>query len=185
MQQESTEYRRKAYKKLAAYYRRQLQEIAHANCCAQEAEQAVKEAGVPFSAERLLQFCRMAMEQREYFKFTFTRSLSLCLELIADIGAGLGIDRAEMAYLEVADILAGGGALNPEYYDRPYEEERQYNRDVIEAFTSESGLILGFQRHSGRSALGWSGIMSLKRPGPGGESRKARFYFFCATYFLF
>lgn len=84
-------------------------------------ERAVAEADFPFSAEKLLQFCRMAMEQREYFKFAFTRSLSLCLELIADMGAGLGIDRADMAYLEVADILAGGYYADLDMWKRNWE----------------------------------------------------------------
>ncbi len=31
-------------------------------------------------------------------------------------------------------VVTGGGALNPEYYDKPHQEERQYNRDAIEEF---------------------------------------------------
>lgn len=93
---------------------------------------AVTEAGLPFSAEKLLQFCRTAMEQREYFKFEFTRSLSLCLEMIADIGAGLGISREEMAYLEVADIMAAGYYHTLDVWSRNWrsiiERRKEYHR---------------------------------------------------------
>ena len=39
--------------------------------------EALKEAGLQVSVEQLLHFIRYAIEQREYFKFEFTKSLSL------------------------------------------------------------------------------------------------------------
>lgn len=44
------------------------------------------------------------MEEREYFKFEFTKTLSLAIDILIDIGDKLGIAKEDMAYLEVTDI---------------------------------------------------------------------------------
>lgn len=54
----------------------------------------------------LMRTIRSSFEQRELFKFEFTKSLSLAIELLADIGEELSISRPEMSYLEVSDVLA-------------------------------------------------------------------------------
>jgi len=46
-------------------------------------------------------FIKSSIEQREYFKFEFTKSLSLALELLARAGELLGFSREELSYLEV------------------------------------------------------------------------------------
>jgi len=60
--------------------------------------------------EHLMQFIRVAFEQRERFKFEFTKSLSRALEILRMIGQNLGIAVQDLSYLQVADILAA------EYY---------------------------------------------------------------------
>ena len=55
-------------------------------------------------------FIKTSLEQREYFKFEFTKSLSLAMEVLLRIGEALGIDRRKLSYLEITDILAA------EYY---------------------------------------------------------------------
>lgn len=49
--------------------------------------QAIEEAGLHVTAKQLLHFIRHAIEEREYFKFEFTKSLSLILELLVRAGA--------------------------------------------------------------------------------------------------
>ena len=44
------------------------------------------------------------MEEREFFKFEFTKTLSLAIDILIDIGDKLGISKEDMAYLEVPDI---------------------------------------------------------------------------------
>lgn len=63
-------------------------------------------------------FIRTATEQREYFKFVFTKSLSLAIELIRQIGDIVKINVCDLSYLELPEIYA------TEYYsdiDRLHE----------------------------------------------------------------
>lgn len=59
---------------------------------------------------QLTRFIRTAFEQRERFKFEFTKSLSLALEVLRMAGRNLDIRTEELSYLQMADILAA------EYY---------------------------------------------------------------------
>lgn len=54
----------------------------------------------------VVSFIKSATEQREYFKFIFTKSLSLAIELIKKIGDIAGIDVQNLSYLEMAEIYA-------------------------------------------------------------------------------
>lgn len=56
--------------------------------------------------EILVTFVRKAIEQREYFKFVFTKSLSLVIELIKKMGTLVGMDVKELSYLTVPEILS-------------------------------------------------------------------------------
>ena len=58
---------------------------------------------------------KTALEQREYFKFEFTKTLSLAIEIIGKIGEELGFTRQEMCHLAVADIQAST------YYTNHYD----------------------------------------------------------------
>lgn len=55
-------------------------------------------------------FIRQATEQREYFKFIFTKSLSFAIELIKKLGQIVGISVRDLSYLELPEIYAA------EYY---------------------------------------------------------------------
>jgi cytidyltransferase-like protein len=95
-------------------------------------EPAIKEAGFSFSAELFVDFAKKAMEQREYFKFVFTRSLSRGIEIIAKIGETLGIERRLMSYVEVAQIKS------LRYYDDD-KEMRNFLLSVIDSHKREYG----------------------------------------------
>ncbi|MCG7537133.1 PEP-utilizing enzyme [Pseudoalteromonas sp. OOF1S-7] len=53
----------------------------------------------------LLNFIKEAIEAREYAKFIFTKSLSDAIKIIEALGNQLGFTRAEMANVDIKDIL--------------------------------------------------------------------------------
>lgn len=67
----------------------------------------------------------------DYIRFYEKLGLQLQLQPVSNFTCSL-----RTIFKEHWDLLVvvGGGALNPEYYDRPHNEERQYNRDAIEEF---------------------------------------------------
>lgn len=74
-------------------------------------EQALTDIGFKsITPEVLMRFMRTAFEQREKFKFEFTKALSLALEVLQMAGRNLDISIRELSYLQVSDILAA------EYY---------------------------------------------------------------------
>jgi len=65
---------------------------------------AVKGSGLRISEEQLVHFICSAIEQREYFKFEFTKSLSLILELLIRGGTMMEIPRNDLSWLEIEDF---------------------------------------------------------------------------------
>ena len=65
--------------------------------------------------KELISFLRTAFEQREKFKFEFTKALSLALEVLQMAGRNLDIPARDLSYLQVSDILAA------EYYSKGEE----------------------------------------------------------------
>lgn len=78
-------------------------------------EIALEKMNLNLDAQEFTKILKQSFEQREYFKFEFTKSLSLALELLGKIGKSLDIDRKQLSYLEIPDILAS------EYYTSPNE----------------------------------------------------------------
>ncbi|MCI8661465.1 MAG: hypothetical protein HFG54_14680 [Lachnospiraceae bacterium] len=82
-------------------------------------DKAIIDAGFEnISGEEVLHFIKTATEQREYFKFIFTKSLSFTIELIKQVGSIAKIDINDLSYLELPEIYAS------EYYsdvDRLHE----------------------------------------------------------------
>lgn len=69
------------------------------------------------NAGYLIDFIRSAVENREYAKFEFTKSLSDALELIAEAGTMLGFKRERLCH---ADLLTIMKFRNPEKADLAY-----------------------------------------------------------------
>lgn len=65
-----------------------------------------KSSSIKIKSEEWLSFMRTALEQREYFKFEFTKSLSLALEIIAKMADLLGFSRSEMSYFDINEIIS-------------------------------------------------------------------------------
>lgn len=66
--------------------------------------QALKDHGLAMEPEAFEKFLVTAIEQREYFKFEFTKSLSLVLEMIRSIGTLLEIKVEDLSWLTVEDF---------------------------------------------------------------------------------
>lgn len=66
---------------------------------------AISDYELDFDAETLIQYIRKTTENREFFKFEFTKSLSLALNLLIRFGEVTGIERNELSYLEIMDFF--------------------------------------------------------------------------------
>lgn len=95
--------------------------------------QACEQIHFGISADELVSFIKTALEQREYFKFVFTKSLSLALEILILVGQKLNIDRKQLSYLEITDILAseyyGSEMLLSEFWTMIIEQRRKRYKD--------------------------------------------------------
>lgn len=95
---------------------------------------------IGISGEDFVDFIKKTTENREYFKFEFTKSLSLALELIIRLGEIYGIPREDLSFLTVMDLFN---------CDTKEELEAVINQNK-EEHTANSGLILPeviFSRH--------------------------------------
>ncbi|MCR4763506.1 MAG: adenylyltransferase/cytidyltransferase family protein [Lachnospiraceae bacterium] len=90
-------------------------------------------------AGEMLRFLRRATQEREHFKFVFTRSLSDVLECIKALGEIAGIEVKDLSYLELPEIYAA------EYYT-DIDRLREFWRLIIdrrrELYRINSELIL-------------------------------------------
>jgi phosphohistidine swiveling domain-containing protein len=70
----------------------------------QQISALLKQHGITVEAEGLIQFIRQAIEGREYAKFVFSKSLSDALQLISQLGNGLGFSDDALSYLDIATL---------------------------------------------------------------------------------
>lgn len=66
--------------------------------------EALKSIGFEINSQDFIKFLTVAIESREYFKFEFTKSLSLALDLIQELGKILNIDRKNLSWISVEDL---------------------------------------------------------------------------------
>jgi cytidyltransferase-like protein len=64
-----------------------------------------KKTGIKTDGRRLLDFIRTATELREYYKFVYTRNISLALEILAEAGEKIGFSREELANLDYYSVV--------------------------------------------------------------------------------
>lgn len=67
-------------------------------------EDNLRENRLSVTAEELMQFIKEAIEGREYLKFVFTKTVSKILQLVEQLGNRVGIDKADMAYLDITVV---------------------------------------------------------------------------------
>ena len=62
----------------------------------------IEKYGLGLETDQLLEFIRLAIQNRESSKFEFTRNLSEALKLIENFGAGLGISAEDISYVPIS-----------------------------------------------------------------------------------
>ncbi len=77
----------------------------------------MEQHGLHGSGTDLIEKIRSAIENREYTKFEFTRSLSDALELLAEAGQMLGFKREELCHVDLPTLMK---FKNPEHGDTDY-----------------------------------------------------------------
>ena len=92
-------------------------------------QRALDDYEMDFDAEVLLDYIRKTTENREFFKFEFTKSLSLLLNILIHFGKVTGIERNDLSYLTITDFF-----MYSEMEDLlPYLKERiQMNKKIFE-----------------------------------------------------
>lgn len=117
--------------------RQTIEHLKHTSLDMVKMLDALEDIGFYVDLKEFVDFLRDSMEEREYFKFEFTKSLSLAIDILIDIGDKLGISKEDMAYLEVTDIQLA--------VSRPVSEINATWRDIIrknkKTFEENSMLI--------------------------------------------
>ena len=118
--------------------RQRIERLKHTPLDPEKVEQALSDIGFGVDAKKFVEFLKDSMEEREYFKFEFTKSLSLAIDILINIGEMLNFSKEDMAYLTVDDIIA--------VYHKPETEIRRIWEQVIaenrRAYTDASDMIL-------------------------------------------
>lgn len=86
-------------------------------------QKALADIGFENAVEDYLSFLKKSLEMREYFKFIFTKALSLALNILTMAGEIFSIDRRSLSHLKVADVFAA------EYYESG-EEIKEFWRTL-------------------------------------------------------
>ena len=84
--------------------RQTIEELKHNPLDSVKLMEALEDIGFYVDLREFPDFLKDSMEEREFFKFEFTKTLSLAIDILIDIGDKLGISKEDMAYLEVPDI---------------------------------------------------------------------------------
>lgn len=89
-------------------------------------KKALDDIGFDIDVQKYYDFLKTSIEMREYFKFVFTKTLSLALKSLVLAGECIGISRNELSYIEMADILSA------EYYDTEYELKQYWETLILQ-----------------------------------------------------
>jgi phosphohistidine swiveling domain-containing protein len=104
-------------------------------------DRALVEAGFEFDTGAMLAFMREAIAGREHAKLIFTRNVSDALELIAAWGIENGLNREELSYLSISQILE---SLTRSFH-RPTEDHyRGIARDCRHSYGISQALRLPY-----------------------------------------
>jgi phosphohistidine swiveling domain-containing protein len=68
-------------------------------------DKLLNEFSFNLTAKQLIKYIKSAISAREYSKFIFTKNISDALEIIAKWGEQVGLNREELSYLSIEDIL--------------------------------------------------------------------------------
>ncbi|PAF46715.1 hypothetical protein BKH46_06960 [Helicobacter sp. 12S02634-8] len=71
-----------------------------------ELDTLLAQNGLYLNASELFEFLKIVIEGRELVKFKFTKTLSIILDLITELGHELGINKQDLAHLDIKSILS-------------------------------------------------------------------------------
>ncbi|MBI4947289.1 MAG: hypothetical protein HY840_12920 [Bacteroidetes bacterium] len=89
----------------------------------------IKQNGLKLSVQEMLAFIKSAIENREYAKFVFTKSLSKVLSLIEEMGKKNGIIKADMAFVDVKVIQGFYASLDNRLVKEVLESDIKINKE--------------------------------------------------------
>ena len=112
--------------------RQKIEELKHNPLDSGRLLDALEEIGFFVNLRDFLDFLKDSMEEREYFKFEFTKSLSLAIDILIEIGEKLGFTKEDMAYLEAVDIQLVPG-MAPDRIKERWQAVIDENRERYEA----------------------------------------------------
>ncbi len=90
------------------------------------------DSGIKVSADELLEFIRRAIEGREYAKFKFTKSLSMVLVLMEELGKMYEISRENMAFLDIALVKNLYSSVECVDLKEIFNENIEHNKKMYE-----------------------------------------------------
>lgn len=96
-------------------------------------DEELGQAGFSVDADALFSYIRKAVQGRELGKFEFSKALSRAMDIIVEWASGLGLNRDEASFLEIADVIALSGASAPAHLPATLRSriERRRNRHLI------------------------------------------------------
>ena len=103
-----------------AVYRRSDDDFVVSDDVKLKINRALDNEGISFDADQLLYYIQQAIENREYAKFEFTKSLSDAIEMIAQAGEMLGFTRSQLSHCDLDTIMK---FRNPEHGDEAYAKK--------------------------------------------------------------
>lgn len=108
--------------------RQKIEELKHNPLDSGKLLDALDDIGFFVDLRDFLDFLKDSMEEREYFKFEFTKSLSLAIDILIEIGEKLGFEKDDMAYLEAVDIQLAAG-MDPDMIKKRWKTVILKNRE--------------------------------------------------------
>ena len=108
--------------------RQKIEELKHNPLDSGRLLDALDDIGFFVDLRDFLDFLKDSMEEREYFKFEFTKSLSLAIDILIEIGEKLGFEKDDMAYLEAVDIQLAAG-MDPDMIKKRWKTVILKNRE--------------------------------------------------------
>lgn len=97
-------------------------------------KQALIDNGIDIDEKEFKEFLVKAIEQREYFKFEFTKALSLVLELIRKIGIVAEIRVEDLSWVSVDNIRAIPRGLAPEALKEMWVDMAEKRRETYREY---------------------------------------------------
>jgi hypothetical protein len=117
-------------------------------------DKALEVAGMDQNADSFLDFCKTAIEGREWSKFEFTKGLSAALDYLSEFGHSHGLTKRQLAFLPINDIEMSANispyklATDLATYSLNYEEDYEaYRTTLLPPFLQDTHDFYLFKYH--------------------------------------